>query len=85
MSGERDVPLSRSSRDREVRLGRELAVHLHEVDAELDERVDAGAAFVGVAREDVRDRDVAALEVRTRGDDARADERAGSNLAAPRA
>jgi hypothetical protein len=45
---------------------------LHEVDAELHQRIHTGASFVGRPRENVRDGNVAALEVGTGGDDARA-------------
>ena len=43
VAGEHDAALPRAPRDGEVRLGVELRVDLDEVDAERDERVDAGA------------------------------------------
>src|SRR5689334_22783139 len=85
MSGERDPPLAGATGDGEVRLGLELPVDLHEVDAERDQRVDGGDALSRCASEDVRHGNVAAFYIWARCDDARADERSIGDLAAPEA
>src|SRR3954470_5441553 len=80
MSGEHDAALAGTSRDREIRLRVELRMDLDEVDAECNERVDADACLGRIARVEVRDGHVTALEVRTRSDDPWPDERPARDL-----
>ena len=65
MACERDAALARAPRDGEISGWRQARVHFHEVDAQRHERIDGGAALLGRAREEMWNRDVATLEVRT--------------------
>ena len=71
-------------RDREVRVGVELRVNLDEIHVERDERIHPGPRLGGIACEEVRDGNVATLEVRPRRDNSGAHEPAGADVAAPR-
>src|SRR5919109_4603466 len=84
VTGECYAALPRTPSDREVRLSRELAMHLHEIRAEPNERIDGGPSFVRRAREKVRDGNVAAFEVRSGRDDARPDETSTRDVLAVR-
>src|SRR5262245_810817 len=79
VSRERNTAFAGAFRDREIRLWRELAVHFDEIHAELHERIHAGDALGGRARENVWDGNVTPLEVRTRAYDAGPGERSRSN------
>ena len=59
------MPIARGARCGEVVLTRELAVHLHEVHAEANERVHCRSRLSGRSHEEVRDRHISAFEVWT--------------------